>query len=144
MSLTLSATLILLLTSACSSGPFLANLKADPVASYEAEGITEARRWITREGTVLGKPTYAKVLVVYHIEDQSQVDRVLEEAVAFAEQNGWRMEPSNLSPPRFRGSKGMGVVDRPGRLSIAVGPEDPLKLPEGQPWALVIILDHGI
>ncbi|MCI0677952.1 MAG: hypothetical protein L0Z63_02775 [Actinobacteria bacterium] len=111
------------------------------MASYEAEGVVLIDAWEQGEGMgPLGKPVHAKVDRTYRIDDPTDADQALKDAVAFAESVGWRLTPSPISPAnQFLGSKDLPSGD--GRLFIASGP-DPLQ-DRSNDWILRIHLDYG-
>lgn len=135
--------LALALTACSSESTHLRALLADPMADYEAEGIMLIDAWeqAERPGFLGGKPIHAEVRRKYRIVDQSEAEQLLSEAVAFAEAEGWDLQPSRVSPDTlYIGAKELGPGD--GRLSMALGPADPLNDPDG-PRVLTILLDFG-
>ncbi|MGF1618687.1 MAG: hypothetical protein ACFCU2_12915 [Acidimicrobiia bacterium] len=127
--------------SACSSDrTFLPALLADPMASYDADGIERIDRSTQAEGRdfIWGKPEHAEVTLVYRIEDQATVSEVLGRAVEEAAASGWSLEQSSES--HFRGSKELSPGS--GRISIATHTENVLENPGG-PQVLSIRLDFG-
>lgn len=132
------------LLGACSGDDtYLPALLADPMAEYEAEGIELIDSWERGEGRDLffRKPTHAEVERVFRIVDQSQSKGVLEEAAAYAEENGWRVRDSSTSSNSgYGGAKKLGPGD--GRLGVSLIPADPLHDPDG-PRVLRIHLDFG-
>lgn len=103
---TLIVVLAFALTACSSQDPKLAGLLADPIASYEAEGIELIRTWQEAQGQgMFGRPTYATVDRIYRIADQDQLLAVLQDAVSFAESEGWRMEEGITAPTIFVGEK---------------------------------------
>lgn len=129
--------------SACSAdNTYLPALLADPMASYEADGIVMIDAWQRAEGRdpFFRKRTPAEVGRVYRISDQGQADQVLEEAATFAQANGWRMQRDMTVPTLFVGAKSMEPGD--GRLGISLAASDPLHDPDG-PQVLSIHLDFG-
>ncbi len=84
----------------CSSDDtFLPALLADPMASYQAEGISLVRSDNQARGTslVTGKPVYAKVVRRYELEDEDEGEEVLGRAIVAAEAAGWVFDDG---PPR--------------------------------------------
>jgi hypothetical protein len=132
----------------CSSDDtYLPVLLADPMASYEAEGIELIDAWEQAEGhsLVADKPIHAEVGRTFRIVDQDRAVHVLEEAADYAEANGWRLTTIRDSvvvsaSSGYGGAKDLGPGD--GRLSVALIPDDPLNDPD---WPLVlrIFLDFG-
>jgi hypothetical protein len=74
--------------SSVFTGPELAVVKSDPMASLDLPGAEEISRREENAGTTLGKPTSARVVVRYRISGDPEA--VLESAVAAAELNGWQ------------------------------------------------------
>lgn len=130
--------------SACASDQtYLPALLADPMAQYEAEGIAldDTFEQPQHPGSQWRRRTHAEVQRSYRIEDQSQVEEVLEEAVEYAEAKGWRMRASDVSPDSlYMGAKELEPGD--GRLFIGLSAADPLNDPDG-PRVLTILLDFG-
>lgn len=130
--------------AACSSDDtLLPALLADPMASYEADGIVLVDSLEQAEGRELlsGKPIHARVDRTYQIGDQSKTEQVLNEAASYAEAGGWRVEPGGIDPTLgYGGAKDLG----PGgaRLGISLVAQDPLHDPDG-PRALRITLRFG-
>jgi hypothetical protein len=128
----------------CSSDPtYLPALLADPVADYEAPGLQLIDSWERAEGRdfFMDKPVHAEVGRTYRIADQDQAERILNDAVEFAQGHEWRLEPSIISPNTlYIGAKDLGPGE--GRLSIALGAADPLHDPDGQ-RVLQVLLDFG-
>jgi hypothetical protein len=137
-------TVIGVLATSCSSDDtYLPTLLEDPIASYEAEGIVLVDSWERAEGRDLffRTPTHAEVVRSFRIVDQSRSERVLEEAAAYAEANGWRLAPARTSPATgYRGAKQLAPGDA--RLVVSLGAADPLHDPDG-PRVLRIHLDFG-
>jgi hypothetical protein len=115
------------LVTACSSDDrFLPALLADPMASYEAEGIELVRSEETPRGTdlVTRKPINAEVRRIYGLEQQSEADQVFEDAIAAAEAAGWDMRDLGPTESAFGG---WGITASkefdwgPAQLTIGVG-----------------------
>jgi hypothetical protein len=134
--------LIVLSIIACSSDTtYLPALLDDPMASYEAEGLVLFDAWVyaQRPRFLGGAPVQAEVGRRYRIEDQSQVGQLLQEAVAYAESEGWTMRESLTGRSTlFVGAKELAPGS--GKLMIALGPTDPIDDPDG-PIGLAIYLD---
>ena len=132
---------VLLGMTACSfDRTYLPALLADPMATYEAEGIELVTAVEEGEGRdiIMDLPTHAHVWRMYRIEDQTQVASLLAEAVAYAEAQGWRMQKE--SDREYRGAREMepGI----GRLHLSTPAFDVLNDPDG-PRGLSISLDFG-
>lgn len=102
------------------------------MASYEADGLELSDSWEYGYRTRLGGgvPHQPEVARTYRMEDQSRDRQLLEDAVAFAESEGWAMtQPLSDKPDFYRGTKEL----EPGsaRMSLALGAEDPLHDPNG-------------
>lgn len=138
-------TVVLALTpvAACSSDDtYLPALLADPMASYEADGIelTATEEFAESTGP-FRKPVHAQVVRTYRIEDQGQAQELLLEAAAFAELEGWRVRPSRSSPTvGYGGTKQLPPGEA--RLGVSLSAFDPLHDPDG-PRVLRISLDYG-
>lgn len=119
--------------AACSNDDtYLPALLADPMASYEAEGLVLSDSWEhAQRPSVLGAaPRQASVNRSYRIEDQAEAEELLDTAVAFAESEGWTMGPAIGGDPNlFRGTK--ELVPGSGELTIALGAADPISDPDG-------------
>jgi hypothetical protein len=112
--------------SACSTdNRFLPALKADPMASYEAEGIV--LEGMTTQGRgksfVTGKPVYAELTRLYVLTDPETTDDVMADAFEAAVAAGWVFdhEPSENV---FGNYSTLGHKDfdwGPASISIAVG-----------------------
>lgn len=129
--------------SGCSSNTYLPALLDDPMASYEAEGVSLIEAWEQEEGhsLVTDKPVHAEVERLYQIADQNQADQVLADAVAAAESHGWQIAPSSTTPTLgYRAAKELPPGD--GRLRVSLVPADPLNEPQSPP-VLRIVLDFG-
>ncbi len=129
----IAAALLLLVTlSACSpDNTYLPALLADPMASYEAEGLVLSDSWehAQRPSLLGAAPRQAEVGRSYRIEDQSQAEELLDDAVAFAESEGWTMRASLTGTPDFyRGTK--ELAPGTGELSLALGAADPINDPD--------------
>lgn len=124
-----------------SDRTFRPALLADPMASYDADGIERIDRSTRGEGTDLiwGKPIHAEVYLAYRIDDQANVSEALRRAVEDAEAAGWCLEQVSDSS-LFRGSKELSPGS--GRISIATRTENILENPDG-PQVLSIRLDFG-
>ena len=139
------AVLSLLALSACTiDRTYLPALLADPMADYEAEGIDLVDAWEEGEGhnIIMDMPTHADVWRKYRIEDQTKVETLLADAVAYAEAHGWRIEQgsSGVIWDGYRGAKEMELGMA--RLVVSTGPFDVLDDPDG-PKGLTIHLDFG-
>jgi hypothetical protein len=102
------------------------------MASYEAEGLDLSDSWEhAQRGSFLGSaPVQAEVGRRYRIEDQSQAVQLLEEAVAFAESEGWTMtQPLQDNPDFYRGTK--ALVPGSGELGIFLVAVDAIDDPGG-------------
>ncbi len=125
---------IFMVVSACSNDDtYLPALLADPMASYEADGIELIDRRSQGNREERPFPSSAQVNSFYRILDESQAELVLERALDSAETGGWEMSPSPPIPNRFIGYKGLGVGE--GRLIIVTAPDD-----EGSGQRLHILL----
>ena len=133
--------LLLVAIPACSRDhTYLPALLANPMASYQADGIELIDSSEQGEGTdiVLAMPTNAEVVRRYRIEDQSRTAEVLSDAVAFSESVGWRMQ-------RESDSAYLGALDLdvgPGRIHLSTTAEEVLTDPDG-PRVLRIYMDFG-
>lgn len=90
------------------------------MASYEAEGIelVEDHRNPEDEGDLIfGKPSRASIRRTYDIVDGAEGERVLSEAVSYAESVGWHMEESITGPHVFRGWRQLP----PGEAGVVIG-----------------------
>lgn len=118
--------------AACSNDDsYLPALLADPMATYEAEGLVLSDSWehAQRPSLFGAAPRQAEVGRSYRIEDQSQAEELLADAVAFAESEGWTMRASLTGSPDFyRGTK--ELVPGSGELSLALGAADPINDPD--------------
>jgi hypothetical protein len=133
---------LLVLVGCTSDDTYLPALEADPMASYGADGLELSDSWEYAYRTRLGGgvPHQPEVARTYWIEDQSRARQLLEDAVAFAESDGWAMtQPLADSPDFHIGTKNLG----PGtaELNIWLGAEDPLDDPDG-PRKLKILLEY--
>ena len=131
---------ILALTACTRDDTYLPALLADPMASYEADGIVLIDAWEESEGRdiIMDAPTHAEVGRRYRIEDQNQAEDVLTEAVAFARSQGWRIQAE--SSLEYRGT--METSAGTGRLHLSLPAEDVVQDPDG-PRLLRILLDFG-
>ena len=132
-----------LLSSCSSDQTHLPALLADPMASYEAEGIVliDASEQAERPGFLGGKPTHAQVRRIFRIPDQSQAKIILSDAAKFAQSEGWRLTPSiGSTTTGYGGAKKLAPGD--GRLSLSLMPLDPLHDLDG-PRVLRIFMDFG-
>jgi hypothetical protein len=115
---------------ACSAdGTYLPALLADPMADYQAPGLVLFDTFqLGEHKSVFGSaPVHAKASQWYRIEDQSEVQDRLLEAVAYAESVGWQMQQE--SAISFSGVK--ELEPGMGEIFLWLGPEDPLEDPEG-------------
>ena len=133
---------ILALAACTKDDTYLPALLADPMSSYEAEGIELVDAWEESEGRdiVMDAPTHAQAGRTYRIVDELDAESVLNDAVAFAESQGWRMQQDITVSTLFVGSKPLPPGD--GRLSLALGPADPTQDPDGS-RSLNVLLDFG-
>jgi hypothetical protein len=114
--------------SACSTDSrYLPALLDDPMAVYEADGITLVHSADTGRGKsfVTGKPVHAKVVRRFRLSERDDMDQVFASAIAAAEIAGWEMRdlgPSDLA----EGGQGISASKQfdwgPGRLTIVVSP----------------------
>ena len=120
---TLIPFILLGLLSACSNDDtYLPALLAEPMASYEADGIELIDRDSQGYRAERPFPQSAQVNSIYRVLDESQAEMVLQEALASAEGSGWEMTPSPTIPNRFVGLKELGVGE--GRLIVVTAPEE--------------------
>jgi hypothetical protein len=134
--------LLLVLVGCTSDDTYLPALEADPMASYEADGLELSDSWEYAYRTRLGGgvPHQPEVARTYRIEDQSQARQLLEDAVAFAVSEGWEMtQPLTNRPDFYSGTKELGPGT--GELGVWLGAEDPLHDPDG-PRRLKILLEY--
>jgi hypothetical protein len=127
-----------MVVSACSTDDtYLPALLADPMASYEADGIelTDRDSQGYRGQRPFSQP--AQVISVFRIVDDSRAEQALDKAVRFAETNGWEMTEDISRDLNFQGSKDLVVGE--GRLIVNIGPMD-LREP-GPERALRMYLD---
>ena len=102
---------------------------ADPMADYQAPGLVLFDTFqLGEHKSIFGSaPVHAELMHRYRIEDQSEAQDRLLEAVAYAESVGWQMQQE--FPASFSGRRalepGMGYI------FVSVGAEDPLHDPEG-------------
>jgi hypothetical protein len=111
---------------------YLPALEADPMASYEADGLELSDSWEYAQRPRLsgGVPHQAEVGRRYQIEDQSQAEQLVEDAVEFAESEGWEMkQPLEDKPDFFSGTKELGPGT--GELSVFLVAVDPIHDPDG-------------
>ncbi len=102
------------------------------MASYEAEGLELSDSWEYgyRRRLGGGVPHQPEVGRLYQIEDQSQARQLLQEAVAFAESEGWTMTQSPTDQPDvYRGTKELSRASA--ELGIGLGAVDPTDDPDG-------------
>ena len=112
-----------MVASACSTDDtYLPALLADPMASYEDDGIELIDRDSQGNREERPFPSSAQVISVYRILDDSQAESVLQEAVAAAEAGGWEMTQSPPIPNRLEGYKELGVGE--GHLIVVTAPDD--------------------
>lgn len=143
--LTLVLACLLILSACASDDTYLPALLADPMASYEHEGLVLFDSWEYEEGRdiILDNPTDALVGRRYRIEDQSRAEEQLAAVASAAESEGWRIRSSGSDDfsKWFRAAKDLG---RPGegRLIVSLVAEDTARDPEG-PMVLRLILDFG-
>lgn len=95
--------LLLVLAGCASDDTYLPALEADPMASYGADGLELSHSWEYAYRTRLGGgvPHQPEVARTYRIEDQSRARQLLEDAVAFAESEGWAMTQPLADSPDF-------------------------------------------
>lgn len=118
--LALSVLVILALTGCSFDRTYLPALEADPMASYEAAGLELVRDDRNPEDDgdlIFGKPSHARVRRVYDIVDGAEGERVLSEAVSYAESIGWHMESITGYPHVFRGWR----LLPPGEAGVSIG-----------------------
>lgn len=135
--------LVAVIVVACSTDDtFLPALLADPMASYQAEGLELSDSWEYPQGTgFLGSgPDPAEVGRKYRIEDQAQAERLLSDTVEFAESQGWSMSRPPADKPYFYAGE-KELAPGSAKLAVALGAEDPLEDPEG-PVALRIRMNY--
>jgi hypothetical protein len=100
--------------SACASDTiYLPALVADPMASYEAEGVELVEKHTQEQGetAVIGGTVVARVILRYEVDEQD-AESALADAVAFAGENGWDMSPvpiPGVTDERFVGEKDLSV-----------------------------------
>jgi hypothetical protein len=132
------------LVTACSSDDrFLPALLADPMATYEAEGLVLFDSWEREEGRniVTDKPAHAEVGRRYRIQDPVQAEEILARVALFAESEGWRVSPTVSDPPTgFRAAKQLGPGEA--RLIVSLVAEDPSGGSD-PPSVLRLVLDFG-
>ena len=135
---------LVLALSACSvDTTYLPALLADPMADYEPDGTELEDSWTDGEGqdVVMDMPTHAGVGRTYRILDQTETKAVLDDAAAYAESQGWRLETSATSPDTsYHGEKELAPGE--GNLGISLVAADPINDPEG-PQLLRITLEYG-
>jgi hypothetical protein len=95
---------------------YLWALKGDPMAKLDLPGTELDRSSSKVGGTVMGKPVYTEITRVYRIDNQAKADGLLEQAAAYAESSGWKIELSS-SQDAYRGTKGPET----GRADIYIG-----------------------
>jgi hypothetical protein len=136
-------TVVSFLVAGCSSDDtYLPALLADPMASYQAEGLELSDSWeYAQRGSLLGSgPRQAEVGRTFSIGDQSQAEQLLEDAVEFAESEGWAIRGSLTGRPDFyRGTKDLPPGSA--RMSISLGAVDPIREPDG-PKQLVLHMEY--
>lgn len=102
------------------------------MASYESEGLELSDSWeYAQRSSFLGSgPVQAEVGRRYRIGDQEQAEHLLNEAVAFAEFEGWSMtRPIADLPHFFGGARELGPGT--GELSVFLVAKDPINDPDG-------------
>ena len=99
-------------------------LAADPMADYQAPGLVLLKSWEYGErGSFMGSaPNHAEAVRWYRIENQSEVQDRLREAVAYAESVGWQIEQRPTGAYVGQRELGPGM----GQVIVSVGAEDPL------------------
>ena len=135
----MTLTVLLAVLSACSpDDTYLPALLADPMASYEAEGLVLFDSWEYRQrSSFLGSgPRQAEVVRRYRVEDQSQAEEILNEAREVAESEGWQIQQES----EFAYSGVRELDPGMGRLFLMLQAEDILDDPDG-PRVLAIFLE---
>jgi len=125
------------LTACSTDDTYLPALLADPMASYEAEGIELLDR--SSQGYRAERPFSqpAQVISVYRILDESRIEEALEQVVRVAEMSDWNMSEDLQRDLNFVGYKDLDVGE--GRLILNVRPAN-LREP-GTERALRMYLD---
>ena len=134
-------TLMLALVGCSGDDTYLPALEADPMASYEAPGLRLSDSWEYAYRVRLGGgvPRQAEVSRLYTFEVESQARQLLEEAVAFAESEGWTMtQPLTDHPDSYVGTK--ELVPGSAKLFMGLGALDPIDDPDGPRDLLINII----
>lgn len=114
------AVLVVGYSVASGPSPALTALQADPMANVVLETGTEVRRSEGDEGTTLGKPVYARILLRFApVEDRTD-QQVFDELEGLAEASGWELQPAGANGEHRSGAKQVDGRDLSLFLNIAI------------------------